>query len=436
MSLTALLFVYPALGLLHNSTAYVTARATLDRCMCHAFFCGGCGRGGGHLCVQPCAHLGLFSTFTFLHARLFRSKQQTDATANKANAPESQFLANILGRYDRVIAHGYRYGNITAKATRLQRWEDAVAKNDPCPHNAWHNMTSGNWYITDGGELFFEPYECSLRRLTASEARQCLSNKTLTFVGDSISRYQYLSLAHFLVHGRFIQRYSDDNGTSLTNEHTWPSWPEFYSKGSQQLHVNSSTVTSTESCDCYRVPNEPIREFRTLIIHSGHAQRIRIEYQQAFGQDGAKTSLVEDTLRGMRESIANNTDVQMHYIMANMGAWVQVGQFEPSNLTLFMSIHQQVFNAPNILLHRSQQRLQLIWKTTTHRDDEASYAQSGRGWMYSLDGLARFWRWHILDAFSMTQRMSNLGIASMWDRLHFEPFVYDQLNDVLLNGIC
>ena len=48
---------------------------------------------------------------------------------------------------------------------------------------------AGHWYshpITN--HLYWEPHGCRLRRLTAYEARQCLSGRHLGFVGDSISR--------------------------------------------------------------------------------------------------------------------------------------------------------------------------------------------------------------------------------------------------------
>jgi hypothetical protein len=32
--------------------------------------------------------------------------------------------------------------------------------------------------------------------------------------------------------------------------------------------------------------------------------------------------------------------------------------------------------------------------------------------------------------------MMRAKLDGNWDNLHFLPFVYDQLNDVLLNGLC
>lgn len=43
--------------------------------------------------------------------------------------------------------------------------------------------------------------QCSLRRITHREALDCLAGRPLVLIGDSVMRYQYLSLAHFLDHG-------------------------------------------------------------------------------------------------------------------------------------------------------------------------------------------------------------------------------------------
>ena len=48
---------------------------------------------------------------------------------------------------------------------------------------------------------------CRLHRYTAQEARQCLAGKHLFAAGDSLSRYQFLSLATFLHSGRYPPRF-------------------------------------------------------------------------------------------------------------------------------------------------------------------------------------------------------------------------------------
>ena len=48
---------------------------------------------------------------------------------------------------------------------------------------------------------------CTLHRYTATEATQCLANKHVNMMGDSLTRYQYLSLARFLHKGSYPPRF-------------------------------------------------------------------------------------------------------------------------------------------------------------------------------------------------------------------------------------
>jgi hypothetical protein len=48
---------------------------------------------------------------------------------------------------------------------------------------------------------------CRLKRYTSSEANQCLADKHLSMIGDSLTRYQFTSLAYFLENGRFQSRF-------------------------------------------------------------------------------------------------------------------------------------------------------------------------------------------------------------------------------------
>ena len=58
----------------------------------------------------------------------------------------------------------------------------------------------------------WEPDRCRLRRLTAPQARQCLNRKKLVFIGDSITRYIYSTLVHFLSREQWPERYGGQKG--------------------------------------------------------------------------------------------------------------------------------------------------------------------------------------------------------------------------------
>ena len=79
---------------------------------------------------------------------------------------------------------------------------------------------------------------CRLKRYTTDDTRQCLANQHLNFIGDSLSRYQFYSLAYFIDKGMYPPRFPtpsaydnrnecrshhvDDNNTSQCSPETEP----------------------------------------------------------------------------------------------------------------------------------------------------------------------------------------------------------------------
>lgn len=59
----------------------------------------------------------------------------------------------------------------------------------------------------DGSRELTLPHVCRLKRYTAQQAGQCLRKKSMLFIGDSLTRYQFLSLAYFLEHKKWPPRY-------------------------------------------------------------------------------------------------------------------------------------------------------------------------------------------------------------------------------------
>lgn len=100
------------------------------------------------------------------------------------------------------------------------------------------------------------------------DASTCLPRgQHLVFMGDSLTRYQYLSLVYGLRRGKpldapdigcdALQRYEGTRNPLL--ERTWPSWQEFYDGGSDGL-------APYEVCDCFRADKQKIFENRYFWI--------------------------------------------------------------------------------------------------------------------------------------------------------------------------
>jgi len=71
----------------------------------------------------------------------------------------------------------------------------------------------------------------------------------IVFMGDSLTRYQYLSLVYFLSYGRWEE---NEQSPNMLLEKTHESWVNFY-------NYTYSKLQPYELCDCYRIENEDLR---------------------------------------------------------------------------------------------------------------------------------------------------------------------------------
>lgn len=68
----------------------------------------------------------------------------------------------------------------------------------------------GEFIAMPDGSLRYETHHCRLRRFTADDTVQCLTGTHLVFMGDSLSRYFYLSLASLLASGQWPKPFLED----------------------------------------------------------------------------------------------------------------------------------------------------------------------------------------------------------------------------------
>ncbi|KAF6252430.1 hypothetical protein COO60DRAFT_1463689 [Scenedesmus sp. NREL 46B-D3] len=278
----------------------------------------------------------------------------------------------------------------------------------------------------------------------------CLSNKTLTFVGDSLSRYQYLNLAYFLSHGRYMQRYGNDDGNrSLAQEGMWGNYSIFYTEGSKALQYHSPAVNASEVCDCRRLGlDATTREDRTLTVSAlipaaprqpvnktADAAAFKVGYRQAFGM---KTNVLSETLDAIQRATQGTSSFD-HIILVNIGHWFHKGMTSPSNsYHAVAAAYEPLFVKAAAKAAAGRGKAQIIWKSTTAISVPRALKEmlAVQDWHHLLTSMARHYKWSVMDAFDVTSSLAQTGVDGFWDRLHFHAFVYDQLNDVLLNGLC
>ncbi len=105
-------------------------------------------------------------------------------------------------------------------------------------------FANGGWRYSSGG--------VDVVPRSANETRECLRGRRVAFVGDSRTRYQYLTLARFVATGRRAKCAEPDDPTEFAcvfaNERRSKGWRDFY-----ETTTNGLTVAgSRETCACYR----------------------------------------------------------------------------------------------------------------------------------------------------------------------------------------
>lgn len=312
--------------------------------------------------------------------------------------------------------------------------------------------------------VVYEPQHCQLRRLTAASARRCLAGKYVVFVGDSLSRYQYLSLAYFLGHMKQLPRYHGRNMPHINNKQDFDSWQDFLASSSDYLVSSSVNATVKEMCDCSR-PDGPveengryIREYRRMCISTVkvgggcrpgkrlEAGQLKLGYTQSLGYpswwEAAEKSLRK--VLGERrppDVVIFNTGMWIddkeawleprHRLIKKEGEWVRPK--DPATRAQFA--YERIFRLAIRLSERSGARI--IFKTTTARSvlskRDSRLAKAARK-------AAKNQNIAVMDVWEMGKSALLQGFKGKHlfidGNLHYYAYMYQEFNDVLLNMLC
>jgi hypothetical protein len=105
------------------------------------------------------------------------------------------------------------------------------------------------YYLAVDSALLFDDRKFSNIGAVPSTFYSHFRNKRVTFIGDSVTRYQYLSLAYALHTGVFP---NISIGPYLVEEHSYSSWLTFF-------QATAKLISPFEICDCYRPVNVSLK---------------------------------------------------------------------------------------------------------------------------------------------------------------------------------
>lgn len=268
---------------------------------------------------------------------------------------------------------------------------------------------------------FYSSVEFHERVMKAAE------NQRVVLVGDSLTRYLYLSLARFLVHGTWGT--TCPNKDKLTFQRRVPNgWTGFY-------EYSNAEFQGLEQCDCYRrgrgktppcenryllLPNRNLSvtylQFRkdTIQGHNAHLQNQiegtrthKLLCRAGHCQPPYEWSL--PLLQGITNVIKR---LKPTYLIFNRGAWGCV-----SNMTRPKQWVSAFLDAVSKALPEDGM---FIWRSTTGHN------------LQSCDGTdlikaVKARGWQVYDSFPATQS------APLADKLHYDNSVYADLNSGLLS---
>lgn len=325
--------------------------------------------------------------------------------------------------------------------------EEALGKPFCDTLNATQETTYyGKWHSDSAGHYWWEPQNCRLRRLTASEARQCLNNRHLFFGGDSLTRYQYLSFVSFLSKGEYMAPWAHGDVRSLAVEREWDGWDDFFKSGSLMLAAEAVNGTAKEDCDCTHgayggfsdVPSHEIRDFTLKDFPTFDGSRrgnlIRVSNRLVYNHPSHIQAGIESLMFALKRLPKLNTVPDV--VILNMGIWVRDWTASGQD---YKERFETILQHGNYFLNKtSGKKTRLLWKTTTNTVgdvvEEESWNAVNEGSLRAVESTPN-WQLYDIRALSRQSLEQHLNLYS-FDAVHFAPQMYQEFNDFLFNILC
>lgn len=278
---------------------------------------------------------------------------------------------------------------------------------------------------------------CMLRRFTPETARKCLSGRPLVMIGDSVTRYQYLTLLYFLEFGKWPAPLLGGAGApSPVIEREWGGWTQFY-KGTTE------PFGEHQQCRCFRDGAWDIREdrfYNSGTISASFFMWMGFPLKPLTGLWGfppfsnatqcapGECNAEPDWQMPLDEAISKVVaQLKPHTLVFNSGLWRTMGK-DPA---WPRDVYDRIFEAANAAV--APQGGRCIWKTTTY----GQMHHVGRDRDFVSVVAARRHGWQLMDAWAAT-RAAKLQLPDdpFVDTVHFLGFIYAELNQLMLNMIC
>ena len=357
--------------------------------------------------------------------------------------------------------------------------EDLMNRHDFLRDGAFLTRQSNQvaWIVRadDSRELTL-PHVCRLKRYTVDEARQCLAHKHILTIGDSLTRYQILGFMYFLERGRhparFLRRSKEQICTHLdeegqpqcggVDEKNVCSESEHFgwSKYHQYLGDKRGPYNGHLECACARALGyEDVSDTETLLYRNFNISVTHMTEQgfsinpapimgrnfQGCAESGSCTLSLDEIDASIERSKAGEWDWNITLMDPSKGGFSNLKKLLGKvDITLYNRGHwnQMTMAMAKDLMpqfsHFATERC--FYKSTT-----GSMHLRGKPYLRPLAEADRIFAdtkgngcgyldyAHVTSPFE--HEWDSLKIL-YFDALHYQPWVYEELNNLLLNVLC
>ena len=353
-----------------------------------------------------------------------------------------------------------------------------------------------SWHPREDSSRELRHSMCTLHRYTAEEARQCLEGRHINFIGDSLSRYQYLGLAWFLHKGshppRFERKvgkpcpYKDAVGNEACSPPDQPNvcmesdwwgpnaWLDLiqavggkyfdgYMEANARRKAGSNDTTIVEDYFYASPPNK----------NKASRNRVLLSFNNEIGWYANPLPIHGFTFTGCAFSGTCNFSNEMAEERFLRARNLDFDFSEPLDIAIAPSgalrkvlppVNISVYNRGlwGVLSKERAEKLMPLFHGFSQGSSGRCYFRSTTGNFQSTLAAERSYvreaaLWggcgyldfaHLLDDFNQLlfkfPRAPNQEYGNVqderdfiyWDSLHFKPWVYEELNNMLLNVLC
>lgn len=384
-----------------------------------------------------------------------------------------------LHRGGGAIVKGERRRNDTSSTPRQSTFQETIV-----PNKCWDDLNATNitWVKRHDGsyDLSMAPSPasssplCRLKRYTAQDAKQCLAGKHLMAIGDSVSRYLFLSLVHLVENGEYLARYGPSPQCAHVNENGQPAcvngshhilihrtyFPDSHGGVQREIGGSSDGGIFNGRLECFASRN-PLNGFTDQLRYVSK-EGIRLSYLGERGKgdvpqpiSGWNSSGCADraTCRFTNETIWSLETLPKHFsVPLNEGA-ASDGIFQSVYPDLDVVVYnrglhgglrrdiaEQVFHSLNDWVRPGGQ---CFWQSTTQPNDGGPPRGTTSSRVQATDEIiqreAIRGGCRTFDTARLTKTLLSLDpkTDNVWlDNVHFLPWVNEEINNWFLNVLC